>query len=69
MGLFERLFGQEKQEEQVSLVEEVETEQLDSSEDTEVSETESVIQETAVAEEPAENADLSAEQGGCCGPC
>lgn len=62
MGLFDRLFGQEKQEEQVSLVEEVETEQLDSSEDTEVSETESVIQETAVAEEPAENADLSAEQ-------
>ncbi|MBY5021015.1 signal recognition particle-docking protein FtsY [Streptococcus suis] len=62
MGLFERLFGQEKQEEQVSLVEEVETEQLDSSEDTEAAETESVIQETAVAEEPAENADLSAEQ-------
>lgn len=62
MGLFDRLFGQEKQEEPVSLVEEVETEQLDSSEDTEVSETESVTQETAVAEEPAENADLSAEQ-------
>ncbi|HFU1089786.1 signal recognition particle-docking protein FtsY [Streptococcus suis] len=62
MGLFDRLFGQEKQEEQVSLVEEVETEQLDSSEDTEVSETESVAQETAVAEAPAENADLSAEQ-------
>ncbi|HFR3766218.1 TPA: signal recognition particle-docking protein FtsY [Streptococcus suis] len=62
MGLFDRLFGQEKQEEQVSLVEEVETEQLDSSEDTEVSETESVALETAVAEESAENADLSAEQ-------
>ncbi|HEL2297785.1 TPA: signal recognition particle-docking protein FtsY [Streptococcus suis] len=62
MGLFDRLFGQEKQEEQVALVEEVETDQLDSSEDTEAAETESVIQETAVAEEPAGNADLSAEQ-------
>ncbi|HFI0194358.1 TPA: signal recognition particle-docking protein FtsY [Streptococcus suis] len=62
MGLFDRLFGKEKLEEQVSPVEEVETEQLDSSEDTEVSETESVAQETAVAEEPEENADLTAEQ-------
>ncbi|MDG4519866.1 signal recognition particle-docking protein FtsY [Streptococcus suis] len=62
MGLFDRLFGQEKQEEQVALVEEVETDQLDSSEDTEAAETESVTQETAVAEEPAGNTDLSAEQ-------
>ncbi|HFI0091106.1 TPA: signal recognition particle-docking protein FtsY [Streptococcus suis] len=62
MGLFDRLFGQEKQEEQVALVEEVEREQSDSSEDTEAAETESVTQETAVAEEPAGNTDLSAEQ-------
>ncbi|MCK3894591.1 signal recognition particle-docking protein FtsY [Streptococcus suis] len=62
MGLFDRLFGQEKQEEQVALVEEVEREQSASSEDTEAAETESVTQETAVAEEPAGNADLSAEQ-------
>ncbi|MFH0384752.1 signal recognition particle-docking protein FtsY [Streptococcus sp. A11] len=63
MGLFDRLFGQEKQEEpREEVVEELEVEQLVSEKDTEVSETESVAQETAVAEAPAENADLSAEQ-------
>lgn len=45
MGLFDRLFGQEKQEEQVALVEEVEREQSASSEDTVTTEVESATQE------------------------
>lgn len=45
MGLFDRLFGQEKQEEQVALVEEVETEQSASSDDNVNDTVESVSQE------------------------
>ncbi|HEL9630040.1 TPA: signal recognition particle-docking protein FtsY [Streptococcus suis] len=45
MGLFDRLFGQEKQEEQVALVEEVETEQSASSDDNVYDTVESVSQE------------------------
>ncbi|HEM4051547.1 TPA: signal recognition particle-docking protein FtsY [Streptococcus suis] len=45
MGLFDRLFGQEKQEKQVALVEEVETEQSASSDDNVYDTVESVSQE------------------------
>lgn len=45
MGLFDRLFGQEKQEKQVALVEEVETEQSASSDDNVYETVESVSQE------------------------
>ncbi|MCQ8261091.1 signal recognition particle-docking protein FtsY [Streptococcus suis] len=45
MGLFDRLFGQEKQEEQVALVEEMETEQSASSDDNVNDTVESVSQE------------------------
>ncbi|NQN67994.1 signal recognition particle-docking protein FtsY [Streptococcus suis] len=45
MGLFDRLFGQEKQEEQVALVEVVETEQSASSDDNVYDTVESVSQE------------------------
>ncbi|HEM4280490.1 TPA: signal recognition particle-docking protein FtsY [Streptococcus suis] len=58
MGLFDRLFGQEKQEEQVALVEEVETEQSASSEDT----VESAGQEKEEFQSEVVESELTAEQ-------
>ncbi|HEM3212883.1 signal recognition particle-docking protein FtsY [Streptococcus suis] len=62
MGLFDRLFGQEKQEEQVALVEEVETEQSASSEDTVTTEVESATQEMEEFQSEVAEPELTAEQ-------
>lgn len=62
MGLFDRLFGQEKQEEQVALVEEVETEQSASSEDTVTTEVESATQEMEEFQSEVVEPELTAEQ-------
>ncbi|HFI0460615.1 TPA: signal recognition particle-docking protein FtsY [Streptococcus suis] len=62
MGLFDRLFGQEKQEEQVALVEEVEREQSDSSEDTVTTEVESATQEMEEFQSEVAEPELTAEQ-------
>ncbi len=62
MGLFDRLFGQEKQEEQVALVEEVETEQSASSEDTVTTVVESASQEKEEIQSEVVESELTAEQ-------
>ncbi|MFH6701744.1 MULTISPECIES: signal recognition particle-docking protein FtsY [Streptococcus] len=62
MGLFDRLFGQEKQEEQVALVEEVEREQSASSEDTVTTEVESASQEMEEIQSEVVESELTAEQ-------
>ncbi|CYT80282.1 signal recognition particle-docking protein FtsY [Streptococcus suis] len=62
MGLFDRLFGQEKQEEQVALVEEVEREQSASSEDTVTTEVESATQEMEEFQSEVAEPELTAEQ-------
>ncbi|MGQ7416352.1 signal recognition particle receptor subunit alpha, partial [Streptococcus suis] len=62
MGLFDRLFGQEKQEEQVALVEDVETEQSVSSEDTVTTEVESASQEMEESQSEVVESELTAEQ-------
>ncbi|HEL1806068.1 TPA: signal recognition particle-docking protein FtsY [Streptococcus suis] len=62
MGLFDRLFGQEKQEEQVALVEEVEREQSASSEDTVTTEVESATQEMEDFQSEVAEPELTAEQ-------
>lgn len=62
MGLFDRLFGQEKQEEQVALVADVETEQSASSEDTVTTEIESATQEMEEFQSEVAESELTAEQ-------
>ncbi|MBO4127096.1 signal recognition particle-docking protein FtsY [Streptococcus suis] len=62
MGLFDRLFGQEKQEEQVALVEEVEREQSAFSEDTVTTEVESATQEMEEFQSEVAEPELTAEQ-------
>ncbi|HEM4781077.1 TPA: signal recognition particle receptor subunit alpha, partial [Streptococcus suis] len=62
MGLFDRLFGQKKQEEQVALVEEVEREQSASSEDTVTTEVESATQEMEKFQSEVAETELTAEQ-------
>lgn len=62
MGLFDRLFGKEKQEEQVALVEEVETEQSSSSRDTVTTEVESATQEMEEFQSEVAEPELTAEQ-------
>lgn len=62
MGLFDRLFGQEKQEEQVALVEEVEREQSASSGDTVTTEVESATQEMEEFQSEVAETELTAEQ-------
>ncbi|HEL2383925.1 TPA: signal recognition particle-docking protein FtsY [Streptococcus suis] len=61
MGLFDRLFGQEKQEEQVALVEEIETEQSEVSEEIEATETEQTFVGEDYEASETEQLDASAD--------